>query len=383
MRSSVSILLACAAFGFASTVAVAQIKVGVIVSATGPAASIGGPEQRVAEFMPTKIGERSVEYIILDDATDTNQAVKAARKLTADSNVDVIIGPSVSAPAIAVVDVVAEFGTPLISMASSSRITSPVDDKRKWAFKVVMDESLMMQATLDYLKKQGIKNLAFIGASDAYGDAWLNELNKQKGDFGIELVALERFASTDVSVLAQVAKTLQRSPDAVLIAAAGTPAALPHKTLKERGYRGLIIQTFGSVAPEVLKIGGKDMEATVTASNVGFVTEQMEENDPVRLAAEDINRRYAEASAGGWSPFAHNAWSAWQLLEDAVSRVPLNVEPGTAAFRSALRDQIEATTDLTTAIGIISMTPTDHMGFDLRSTSMFELKEGAWHRIKK
>ncbi|QRR35601.1 ABC transporter substrate-binding protein [Hydrogenophaga sp. YM1] len=362
----------------------AQVKVGVIVSATGPAASIGIPERRVVDLMPRRIGDKTIEYIVMDDATDTNQAVKAARKLMADDKVDVLIGPSASAPSIAVVNVAAELSTPMVSMASSSRIVSPVDDKRKWAFKVVMDESAMVETTLKHLSETNKRKLAFIGSGDAYGDVWLAEVNRLRGKYGVELVGTERFASSDVTVLAQVAKVMATSPDAVLIAAGGTPAALPHKTLRERQYKGLIVQTYGASVPEVLKIGGKDMAGTIAANWLGFVPEQMDRDDPVRLATEELNKKYEAAyGAGSWSPSAVNAWTAWQLLQNALPEVLKTQQPGTPAFRSALRDHLEKTKNLSTAMGIISMSPQDHMGFDLRSTTVFELRDGSWTRIAK
>lgn len=364
--------------------AVAQVKVGVIVSATGPAASLGVPEKRTVELMPRRIGDKTIEYIVMDDATDTNQAVKAARKLMADDKVDVLIGPTASAPSIAVVNVAAELGTPMISMASSSRIVTPVDDKRKWAFKVVMDESLMVEATLKHLADAKLRKLAFIGSGDAFGDVWLSEVNRLRGKYGVELVATERYASTDVTVLAQVAKVMATAPDAVLVAAAGTPAALPHKTLRERQFKGLILQTFGASAPEVMKIGGKDMIGTIAANSLGFVPAQMAKDDPVRLATEALNAKYEAAyGAGSWSPYAGNAWTAWELLQNALPEVLKAQKPGTPEFRSALRDQLEKTKNLSTTMGIITMSPQDHMGFDLRSTAVYEFREGAWTRLSK
>lgn len=360
----------------------AQIKVGVVVSATGPAASIGIPEKQVVDLMPRQVAGKKVEFIVMDDATDTNQAVKAVRKLMADERVDVVIGSSASAPSIAMVDVAAELKTPLISMASSSRITSPVDEKRKWAYKVVMDESLMIEATLSHLAAGKVKKLGLVATTDAYGDIWVSEVNRLRGKYGIELAGQERFASSDVTVLAQVAKVLAAKPEAVLIAAAGTPAALPHKTLRERGFKGLIFQTFGATAPEVTKIGGKDMAGALVASTPGFVPSQMAKDDPVKLVTDDLNKRYEAANgAGTWSPYAGNAWSAWMLLEGALTRALKQHQPGTPAFRAAIRDEIEKTKDLATPAGYITMGPSDHMGFDMRSTAVFELRNGAWNRV--
>ena len=379
MQSNLTKVVTSLVIGCASAIAVAQVKVGVIVSATGPAASIGVPERRAVDVMPREAGGRSIEYFVMDDATDTNLSVKAARKLMGDQQVDVVIGARASAPSLAVVDVAAEFKAPLISMASSSRITSPVDEKKKWAFKTVMDESLMVDASLKHLAAKNVKKLAFIGAADAYGDVWVSEVNRLKSKHGIDVVSIERFASGDVTVLAQIAKILAERPDAVLIAAAGTPAALPHKALKERGYKGLIVQTFGATAPEVIKIGGKDMEGALVASTPGFSPSQMAADDPIKLLNDALVQKYEKAhGTGSFSPYVLNAWTAWQLLENALKAMPASLSPGTPEFRVALRGQIEKTKDLATASGVVSFSPQDHMGFDLRSTAMYELRNGKW-----
>src|SRR5690606_9145797 len=164
---------AIAVAALTGTIAHAQVKVGMIVSATGAAASLGTAQKKALPLMPTELGGAKVDYIVLDAASDTNSAVKAARKLMADEKVDVVIGPSLPSTSLAVIDVAAETRTPLISMASSSRITSPMDDKRHWVFKTAMSEDLAAAGTLKHAKSIGIKRLAVIAASDAYGDSWV------------------------------------------------------------------------------------------------------------------------------------------------------------------------------------------------------------------
>ena len=81
----------------AAAAAHADITVGVTVSATGPAASLGIPEKNTIALMPTTIGGQKVNYIVLDDASDTTAAVANTRKLITESKADINVGVTVSA----------------------------------------------------------------------------------------------------------------------------------------------------------------------------------------------------------------------------------------------------------------------------------------------
>ena len=222
----------------ASQLALAQIKVGVTVSATGPAASLGIPEKNTFTLMPTTIAGQKVEYIVLDDASDTTTAVKNTRKLIAEDKVDVIIGSTITPNSLAMIDPVAEAQVPMISMAASARIVEPVDAKRRWVFKTPQNDIMMALAIAGHMADNGVKTVGFIGFADAYGEGWYQEFNKVAGSKGLTIVANERYNRSDTSVTGQVLKLVAAKPDAVLFAGSGTPAALPQKTHTERGYAG-------------------------------------------------------------------------------------------------------------------------------------------------
>ncbi|MEO8838132.1 MAG: ABC transporter substrate-binding protein, partial [Herbaspirillum sp.] len=172
-----AVLPALLALAF-STGANAQIKVGVTVSATGPAASLGIPEKNTFALLPKTIAGQTVEYIILDDATDPTTAVKNTRKLISEDKVDLIVGSTVTPNSLAMLDVVAESETPMITMAGSASVVEPMDAKRKWAFKAPQNDSLMATAITQHMVAHGIKRVAFIGFSDAYGEGWYKEFAK-------------------------------------------------------------------------------------------------------------------------------------------------------------------------------------------------------------
>jgi len=235
VRTGIAMALMCGAGA-----AFAQVKIGVTLSTTGPAASLGIPEKNTIALLPKEIGGKTVQYIILDDASDTGKAVQNTRKLIDEDHVDAIIGSTVTPNSLAMLDPASEGKTPVISLAASAAIISPMDAKRAWAFKPPQNDSLMADAIAEYMEHHGVKTVGFIGFADAYGDSWNKVFTTAAAAHNLKIVTNERFNRTDASVTGQVLKTMGANPDAVLIAGSGTPAALPAKTLKERGYKGKI-----------------------------------------------------------------------------------------------------------------------------------------------
>jgi branched-chain amino acid transport system substrate-binding protein len=374
-----SVLLSSLMLAALAGPAAAQIKVGVTVSATGPAASLGIPEKNTFALMPKTIAGKTVEYIVLDDATDTTTAVKNTRKLITEDHVDLIIGSTITPNSLAMLDIVADAETPMIAMAASASIIEPVEGKRRWAFKTPQNDSHMSTAITGHMADNGIKTVAFIGFNDAYGEGWYREFAKLAELRHIKVLANERFARADTSVTGQILKILATNPDAVLIAGSGTPAALPQKTLKERGYKGQIYQTHGVANNDFLRVCGKDCEGTWLPAGPLLVAEQLDNANPVRQSALAYKTAYEKMYGGGTvSTFGGHAWDAGLLLAAAAPEALKHGQPGTREFRLALRDAIENIKNLAGAHGIFNMGPKDHLGFDQRARVMVKIVDGKW-----
>ena len=359
--------------------AIADITVGVTVSATGPAASLGIPEKNTVALMPRTIGGEKVNYIVLDDASDTTTAVGNTRKLISESKVDIILGSSTTPNSLAMIDVVSEAQTPMISMAASARIVEPMDAKRKWVFKTPQNDIMMSLAIVDHMANAGIKSVAFIGFADAYGEGWYQEFSKAAALKKIQIVGNERYARTDTSVTGQTLKMMSVKPDAVLIAGSGTPAALPQKALKERGYTGKIYQTHGVANADFLRVGGKDVEGTFLPSGPVLVAAQLPASHPVKKSAMAYVAAY-EAAHGkdSASTFGAHGWDAGVLMTAAIPVALKKAKPGTAEFRIALRDALEQVKEVPGAHGIFTMSENDHLGLDQRARVMVKIENGAW-----
>ena len=359
--------------------ALAQVKIGLVLSLTGPAASLGIPARDTATLFPKEIAGQKVEYVVLDDASDTTQAVQDTKKLISEQHVDVIIGSSITPNTLAMIDVIAEGQTPTISLASSAKIIEPVDAKRHWMFKTPQTDAMMASAIAEHASEHGVKTIAYIGQADALGDTFYVEVAKFAQLRGINLVANERFNRTDPSVTGQILKIMAANPDAVVVGAAGTPAALPPKTLKSRGYKGLIYHNHGVGNNDFLRVCGADCNGTFLPASPVLVAAQLPEDHPAkRLALDYISRFEALHGAGSVSAFGSYTWDAGLLLGNAVPIALKTAAPGTSEFRQALRDALEATRGLATSNGIVNMSMTDHLGLDQRARVMVQIREGKW-----
>ena len=371
--------LLATALAMAAVAAQADINIGVTLSATGPAASLGIPEKNTIDLMPRTIGGQKVNYIVLDDASDTTAAVANARRLITESKVDAIIGSSTTPNSLAMIDVVSENQTPTISLAASSRVVEPMDAKRRWMFKTPQNDIMMALAIAQHMADKGIKTVGFIGFADAYGEGWAAEFGKAAGIKGITVAASERYNRTDASVTGQVLKLLGANPQAVLIAGSGTPAALPQRTLKERGYKGAIYQTHGVANNDFLRVVGADGEGTLLPAGPVLVASQLPAANPSRKAALDYVAAYeTKFGKGTVSTFGAHAWDAGLVLHAAIPAALKKAQPGTPAFRAALRDALEATKEVSGAHGVFNMSANDHNGLDQRARVMVKIEKGTW-----
>ena len=277
------------------------------------------------------------------------------------------------------IDVVSEAQVPMISLGASARIVEPVDAKKKWVFKTPQNDIQMSLAVAGHMAASGVKTVGLIAFADGYGEGWVQEFGKAAPLKGLSIVATERYARTDTSVTAQVLKLVATKPDAILIIGSGTPAALPQRTLKERGYAGKYYQTHGVANNDFLRVGGKDVDGTILPAGPMLVAAQLPATHPVRKSASDYVAKYEAANGkGSVSTFGGHAWDAGLLLHAALPAALKKGQPGTAEFRAALRDGIEAVKNLAGAHGIFNMSANDHLGLDQRASVMVKIENGTW-----
>jgi branched-chain amino acid transport system substrate-binding protein len=360
----------------------AQVKIGVITSSSGPTALVGIPQRNTVALLPKKIGDLSVSYISLDDASDPTASVTAFKKLISEDKVDAIIGPTGSPNAMGVIQFAAGSQTPMLAPVGTIGVVLPMTPQKKWVFKTTQNDDLIAKALVDHMVTTHVKTVGFIGLNDPYGDNWSNVFTSLAKSHGIQVIANERYQRSDTSVTGQALRLLSAKPDAVLIAAPGGASVLPETTLYDLGYKGRFYQTHGAALPAFLKLGGKKVEGTILAASLMLVLPEMSDSNPSKKVATDYIDAYKKMYGDVPATFGANVYDAGLLLARAVPIAEKAGKPGTQAFRSALRDALEKTHDLVATQGVYNMTPEDHSGFDDRGRVLITVKNGQWSLLK-
>ena len=356
----------------------AQVRIGVVVSATGPTALVGIPQKNTVPLLPTRAGDQDIEYITLDDASDPTQTVTAFKKLIDESHVDALIGPTGSPNAMSALQFAAESGTPMLAPVGGASVVLPMTAEKKWAFKTTQNTDIIAQALVQDMVARGIKTVGFIGFADAYGEDWYQVFSRMAKDNGLDLTVAERYQRTDSSVTGQSLKLLAAKPDAILIAGTGGAAALPQTTLAQQGYKGRFYQTHGAALPAFLKFAGPAAEGTILAAGLMLVLPEIPDSNPSKPIVQDYIQRYQTMYGEVPATFGANVYDAGLLLQHAIPAALKSAQPGTPEFRSALRDALEQTHELVATQGVYNMTPEDHSGFDQRGRELITVKNGTW-----
>ncbi len=366
-------LLALAITAISSTAALADINIGVSLSLTGPGSGLGIPMQKQLQLFPKTIGGEKVNLTILDDATDPGKGAANARRFVTEDKVDLIFGSCITAVAAAMTDIATEAGTVQIA---GSPVGVP-EGKDKWLFRLPQSNTVMGHAVVEHMKKNGVKTVGFLGYTDAYGQQWLDAIVPMLEKAGIKLVGTERFARTDTSVTPQALKLTTANPDAILVVASGSGAAMPQLGLVERGFKGKVYQTHAAATPDLPRVGGKSVEGTFVVSGPALLGDQLADSHPSKKQALDFVQKFEAANgANTRNQFAGHSYDFQVAMEKAIPLALKKAKPGTPQFRSALRDSLETMGRTVFAHGVMNWTPTDHWGYTLETGVMTKLVDG-------
>lgn len=357
----------------ACSAALADINIGVSLALTGPGSGLGIPMQNQLKLFPKTIAGEKVNLIVLDDATDPGKGAANARRFVTEDKVDVILGSCITAVAAAMTDIATEAGT--VQLAGSP-VGVPAG-KDKWMFRLPQSNTVMGHAVVEHMKKQGVKTVGFLGYTDAYGEQWLKEISPQLDKAGIKLVGAERFARTDTSVTPQALKLNSANPDAILVVASGSGAAMPQLSLVERGYKGKIYQTHAAATQDLMRVGGKAVEGTFVVSGPAVIAEQLPDNHPSKKVSVDFVTKY-EALMGPKSrnQFAGHSYDFQITMEKVLPIALKKAKPGTPEFRAAIRDAIEGMGRTVFAHGVMNWTKDDHWGYTMETGVMLKVVDG-------
>ncbi|MBR1125790.1 ABC transporter substrate-binding protein [Bradyrhizobium lablabi] len=356
-----------------------EIVIGITVTTTGPAAALGIPERNSLEFVAKEIGGVPLKIITLDDGGDPTNATNNARRFVTESKADIIMGSSTTPPTVAVSNVANEAGIPHFGLAPF-----PITPERaKWSVSMPQPIPIMGKVIYEHMKKNNVKTVGYIGYSDSYGDLWFNDFKAQGVPMGMTVATEERFARPDTSVAGQVLKLIAANPDAILIGASGTAAALPQTTLRERGYKGLIYQTHGAASMDFIRIAGPAAEGVFMASGPVMDPEDQPDSALTKKPGLALNKAYeAKHGANSRSQFAGHSYDAFLVLERVIPVALKKGKPGTPEFREAIRQALMTERDIAASQGVYNFTEKDRYGLDDRSRILLTVKNGKYVMVK-
>ncbi len=368
-------ILAAAVAVLASQAVIADITIGVSLPLSGPASGLGIPMKNQIALWPQSIAGEKLKFIVLDDATDPTNGVKNARRFTTEDKVDLIVGSAATPVGIAMADVALESETPQL-LATPAGLPPGKD---AWSFRLPQSNSVMSFAVVEHMKKQGVKTVGFLGYTDAYGEGWLKDFTPIAEKAGIKVIAAERFARTDTGVTGQALKLVAANPDAMLIVASGSGAAMPELAVIERGFKGKIYQTHAAATRDLMRIGGKSVEGTYVVSGPVIAPEQLPDSHPSKKLALDFAQSYDKAyGVGSRNQFAGHAYDAVVVMEKAFPLALKKAKPGTKEFRLALRDAFETMGRTVFAHGVMNWTKDDHWGYTNETGVIVKVVNGDW-----
>src|SRR5580692_4633476 len=352
-----------------------EITIGISISTTGPAAALGIPERNALEFVAKEIGGVPLKLIVLDDGGDPTNATTNARRFVTESKADVIIGSSTTPPTIAISNVANEAGIPHIALAPF-----PITPERaKWSVDMPQPVSIMGKVLYEHMKAHAIKTVGYIGYYDSYGDLWFNDFKNQAVPMGMSVADEERFARPDTSVTGQVLKLVAANPDAILIGASGTAAALPQTELRDRGYKGLIYQTHGAASMDFIRIAGKAAEGVIMASGPVMSPETQPDSALTKKPGLALVTAYeAKFGSNSRSQFAGHSFDAFEVLKRVIPVALKTAKPGTPEFREAIRQAFLSEHEIAASQGVYNFTDKDRYGLDDRSRIILTVKDGKY-----
>lgn len=363
------------ALAVAATASHADITIGVSLPLTGPASGLGIPMANGVKLWKKAIGGEDLKVLVLDDGGDPGKGAQNARRFVTEDKVDLILGSGATPVAIAMAEVAVDASTPQLAMSPA-----PLPAGRDtWTFRIPHSNGIMAEAMVNHMKKAGVKTVGLIGYTDAYGESWVNELKPRLDKAGLKFVGAERFARTDTSVTAQALKLTAGQPDAIVVVASGSGAAMPQLALVDRGYKGKIYQTHAAATRDLIRVGGKGVEGALVSSAPMVVADQLPDNHPLKAEGMRFIQTYEQAyGVGTRNALGAHAWDALLLLEKAVPVALQKAKPGTPAFRAALRDALETIPAVVLTGGVLDYTASDHWGYRDDSGAIMKVVGGDW-----
>ncbi len=361
--------------GAANAFGAEPVKLGSILSITGPAAFLGEPEQKTLKMYVDEVNAkggllgRPIELIIYDDGSEAAKANGFTKRLIENDQVDMIIGGTTTGSTMAMYPLVEKAEIPFISLAGGVVIVDPV---KKWMFKVAHNDRMAAQRVFADAKKRGLTKIALISETSGFGQSGRKESLAAAPADRVEIVADETYGPKDTDMTAQLTK-IRSIPgvQAILVFGLGQGPAIVTKNIAQLGIKVPVYQSHGVGSQEFIRLAGNAAEGVRLPAAAILVPDQLADSDPQKKVVQDYIAGFVAKTKEPISTFGGHAHDAFFIWKSAVERA--------GSFdKSKVRDEIEKTNGLAGTGGVVHMTPKDHLGLDLSAFRMIEIRGGKW-----
>ena len=362
-----------------SAIAAEPIKVGSVLSVTGPAAFLGDPELKTLQMYVDDLNKkggllgRPLQLVHYDDGSDANKANAFAKRLIEDDKVDFIVGGTTTGSTMSMVPLIEKAGLPFMSLAGAVVVVEPV---KKWVFKASTTDRIAAERVLTDMKKRGITKIALLSDTAGFGQSGKAQTESVVTKYGVTLVANETYGPKDTDMSPQLTK-IRNTPgvEAVFVFGFGQGPAIVTKNIKQLGIELPVYHAHGVGSEEFIKLAGPAAEGVRALAPALMIADKLPGSDPQKPVVNDYVKAYEERWKEHVSMFGGQAHDNFFIVVEAIKRAG-------SLDKAKVRDEIEATKKYIGTGGEVNMTAADHMGLDMWSLRMLEVKNGSWVEAK-
>ena len=357
----------------------AQVRLGAVLSVTGPASFLGDPEKKTLEMYVDDINAKGgvngqkLQLVVYDDGADANAARTFATRLLEEDKVVAMVGGTTTGATLAMIPVFEEAQIPLISLAGAIQIVEPV---RKWVFKTPHTDKMACQKIFADLKQRNLTTIALISGTDAFGKSMRDQCVAVAPQAGISIAHEESYGPRDSDMTPQLTN-IKGKPgvQAVVNPGFGQGPAIVTRNYRQLGITLPLYQSHGVASKQFIDLAGPAADGVRLPAAALLVAEKLPGNDPQKPVVVSYTDNYQQKTGQPVSTFGGHAYDGLMVFVEAAKRA--------GSFEQAkVRDEIEKTKNFIGTGGIVNMSPNDHLGLDLSAFRMLEIKGGDWTLVQ-
>ena len=356
----------------------AQIKIGSVLSVTGPASFLGDPEKKTLEIYVNEINAKGgvngqkLQLIVYDDAANADTARTFATRLVEEDKVVAVVGGSTTGSTLAMIPVFEEAQIPFISLAGAVQIIEPV---RKWVFKTPHTDRMACEKIFADLKSRNLTHIALISGTDAFGKSMRDQCVAVASKAGITIATEETYGPRDSDMTPQLTNIKNKAGvQAVVNPGFGQGPAIVTRNYKQLAITLPLYQSHGVASKQFIELAGPAAEGVRLPAAAILIADKLPANDPQKPVVVNYTKTYQDRTKQAVSTFGGHAYDGLMILVQAMERAK-------STDAAKVRDEIEKTKGFIGTGGIVNMSPTDHMGLDLSAFHMLEITNGDWTLI--